>query len=149
MDVAYLTALSALAGSVVGGLTSGLTTWIAVRMQARAGRLAGDLVHRQELFRDFIVAASKTYGNALMNSEPQIGELVELYALISRMRVLCSAQLVGSADRVMGLIVDTYFGPNRTVRELRDLVKSGSGIVDPLKEFGDAARQELQRFAAP
>jgi len=31
MDVAYITALSALAGSVVGGLTAGLTTWLSHR----------------------------------------------------------------------------------------------------------------------
>ena len=28
MDVAYISALSALAGSVIGGLTSGVTTWL-------------------------------------------------------------------------------------------------------------------------
>jgi len=31
VDVAYITALSALAGSVVGGLTAGLTTWLSHR----------------------------------------------------------------------------------------------------------------------
>jgi len=30
MDVAYISALSALAGSVVGGFTSGLITWMAL-----------------------------------------------------------------------------------------------------------------------
>ncbi len=43
MDVAYLTALSALGGSVVGGLTSGFTTWLTQRTQARAGQLAREM----------------------------------------------------------------------------------------------------------
>jgi len=40
--------------------------------------------------RIFIVAASKTYGEAIVSGEPKIQVLVELYAMVSRMRVLCS-----------------------------------------------------------
>jgi hypothetical protein len=146
MEVAYISALSALAGSVVGGLTSGVTTWMALRSQTRAGRLAGQFALRQELFRDFMIAAAKTYGNALTNNEPKIAELVDLYASISRMRVLCSLKIVTCADNVMRMIIDTYLGPNRTVREVNELIKNGSAI-DPLKEFSDVAREELQAFA--
>jgi len=146
MDVAYITALSALAGSVVGGLTTGLTTWLSLRSQARAGLLAAELLRRQELFRDFIVAASKTYGDALVNSEPQISELVGLYALVSRMRVFCSPETVAGADQVMRVTIDTYFAPNKTVRELRDLIQTGTAI-DPLKDFSEAARKELRAFS--
>ena len=64
MDVAYVSALSALAGSVVGGLTSGYTTWLSQRAQAKAGQLAHDLSRREDLYKDFIVAASKAYGEA-------------------------------------------------------------------------------------
>ena len=145
MDVGSITALSALAGSAAGGLTSGIMTWISARSQALAGHLAGELTRRQDLFRDFIIAASKAYGCALTNSEPQVPELVELYALMSRMRVLCSPQIVECADRVLRRIIDTYFAPNRTVRELHELVKSGAGI-DPLTEFSDAAREALRAF---
>ncbi len=109
MDTAYLTALSALAGSVVGGLTTGITTWISLRSSARTGRLAAELVRRQELFRDFIIAASKAYGHALISEQPQVQEIIELYAMISRMRILCSPELVACADRIMRLTIDTYF----------------------------------------
>src|SRR6266478_5411293 len=90
MDVAYLSALSAIAGSVVGGLTAGITTWLSQRAQARAGQLAREMSRRDDLYKDFIVAASKAYGDALLSNEPQIPELVALAALISRMRVLSS-----------------------------------------------------------
>jgi len=146
MEVEYITALSAIAGSLVGGLTSGMATWMSARSQAQAGHLSGELMRRQDLFRDFIVAASKCYGNALTNNDPQIAELVELYALMSRMRVLCSPKIVSRADEVLRLVIETYFRPNRTVRELHELVKGGTGI-DPLKDFSDAAREELQAFA--
>jgi hypothetical protein len=86
MDTAYVSAISALAGSVIGGLTSGFTTWLSQRSQARAGMVAHDLARREDLIRDFIVAASKTYGDAIINSEPKMPELVDLYAMVSRMR---------------------------------------------------------------
>lgn len=143
MDLAYVSALSALAGSVVGGLSTGATTWLSYRAQARAGRLAYDLSRRQDLFRDFIVAASKLYTNALVSSEPKLEELVELYSMISRMRILCSPETVARADKIMVATVDTFFAPNKTLRDLRELIKSGSGI-DPLKEFSEAAREELR-----
>ena len=43
MDVAYVSALSALAGSVVGGLTAGITSWLGLHAQARAGQLAREM----------------------------------------------------------------------------------------------------------
>jgi hypothetical protein len=143
MDVAYVSALSALAGSVVGGLTSGISTLMSQRAQARAGQLAHDMSRREELYKDFIVAASKAYGNAIVSNEPQIQDLVDLYAMISRVRVLSRPQTVACADRIMRTTIDTYFAPNKTMRELRDLIKSGTGI-DPLKDFSDAAREELR-----
>lgn len=145
--MAYISALSALAGSVIGGLTSTLTTWMTQRTQARATHLALDITRRQDLYRDFIAAASKTYGDALVNSEPQLPNLVALYSMISRMRVLSEPRIVLCADKVMGTIVDTYFSPNRSVRELRDLIKAGAGI-DPLKEFSEAAREEVRAYPA-
>jgi hypothetical protein len=47
MDVAYLSALSALAGSIVGGLTSGVGGWLNQRAQARAGRLEHEILRRE------------------------------------------------------------------------------------------------------
>jgi len=75
-DAAYLSVLSALAGSLVGGLTSGITTWLSVRDQARSGRLAHELSQRDELYKDFIVASSKIYGDAMLTNEPQMQDLV-------------------------------------------------------------------------
>lgn len=40
-----------------------------------------------------------------------------------------------------------YFAPNKTVRELHELMKSGTGI-DPLKDFSEAARDELRAFTS-
>ena len=142
MEVAYISALAALAGSVIGGVTSTGMTWLTQRAQTRSGQLAHEFARREELYRDFIVAASKTYGDALVSSEPKLPELIALYSVISRMRVLSAPRTVASADKVMLTIIDAYFTPNRSLRELRDLIKAGAGI-DPLKDFSQAAREEV------
>jgi hypothetical protein len=66
--------------------------------------------------------------------------------MVSRMRVLNMPKSVVRADQVMRSILDTYFSPNRTIADLRELVKTGGG-VDPLKDFSEAAPEELRAFA--
>lgn len=142
MDAAYLSALSALGGSIIGGLTSGLTTWMNQRAQARVARLEHDLSRREDLFTDFIVEASKAYGDALQSNEPKMQEIIALYAMISRMRVLCAPRTVALAEEVAEATINAYFAPNTTIADLHAMLKSGKG-VDPLKEFADAAREDL------
>ena len=146
MNVAYLSALSAIGGSVVGGLTSGITTWLSQRVQTRAGQLAREMARRDDLYKDFIDAASRAYANALMSNEPKVQELVALSSLISRMRVLSSPRTLASAEKILETTISDYFAPNRTIPELRELMKSGAGI-DPLKDFSEAAREELRVFS--
>src|SRR5438876_5246262 len=123
MDIAYISALAALAGSVVGGLTSGLTTWLSQRAQVRAGQLAHEMSRRDDLYKDFIVAASKAYGDAILSNEPQMQELVALYAMISRMRVGSLPRTLAAAEKVVDTTIGTYFAPNKTIREQQEMMK--------------------------
>src|SRR5579863_3096030 len=145
MDAAYFSAVAALVGSVVGGIAAGGATWLSQRAHARAGQMAHEAGLREDLYRDFITAASRAYSDALLNSEPQIPKLVSLYAMISRMRIVSSPRTIECADTIMLTVVDTYFSPNRSVLELRDLARSGSGI-DPLRDFSEVAREEMRLF---
>jgi hypothetical protein len=145
MDVAYISALSALGGSVVGGLISGIATWAAQREQTRAVQRVHDKSWREELYKDFIVAASKAYGDAIVSNAPQMQELIALYAMISRMRVLSSPRVVTCAQEIMRVTVDTFFAPNKTLAEMHELIKNGTA-VDPLKDFSETVRDELRTF---
>jgi hypothetical protein len=142
MDIAYISALSALGGSVIGGLTSGVTSWLGVKSQVTAGERAHDRGRREELYKDFIVAASRAYGNALVGNDPPVQEVVELHAMTSRMRVVSSPKIIECAERIVRLTVDTYFEPNKTMRQMHDMMKAGTAI-DPLREFSETAREEL------
>jgi hypothetical protein len=143
MDPAYISALAALLGSVVGALSTGIASWIGQRAQEQAKTRAHEVSRREDLFRDFIVAASKTYAEAIVTSEPPLPELIALYGMVSRMRVFCYPQTVACAEKVMLTTIDTFFKPNMTIREVHEMMISGKGI-DPLREFSEGARDELR-----
>jgi hypothetical protein len=149
MDVAYISAFSALAGSIVGGLMSGFTNWLNQRYQAKAGLIAHERAHREGLYRDFIVAASKSFGEANMRSEPQVQELVELYGMVSQMRVESSPHTIACAEAVVRATIAAYFAPNKTLADLYEAMQSGDEGMDPLKDFAETAREELSSLRYP
>jgi hypothetical protein len=144
MDTAYFSALAALSGSVIGGLTSLAASWLSQDVQARAQRIFQDKSRRQELYKAFIEEASRLYGDALVTDKAEISGLVALYALVSRMRVISSPSVVQAANAVVALTLDTYFKPNRTLRELRDVIKGDH--LDPLRSFSEACRDDLRKL---
>ena len=143
MDGAFLSAFSALGGSLVGGLISGIATWASQRSQAKASLIAHQISIREHLYMDFIATATKIYGNAIVSDKPQIEDLATLQAMITRMRIISSARIVVCAEEVQRQTTDTYFMPNKTIKELYEAMKSGR-IIDPLKEFSDAVREEAR-----
>jgi hypothetical protein len=143
MDAAYLTALAALAGSAVGGLTSLASAWLTQHRQDRITRLSQDKARRRKLYKQFIDEGSKLYADALSRNEAEVSTLVGIYALISRMRVLSSDAVVEKAEAVVQLIVDTYSAPNKTFPELRELVNQHT--IDPLRAFSEECREELNQ----
>lgn len=146
MDGATISALAALTGSVVGGVTALATSWLTQQAQARAQESAGDRATREALYRDFIVEASRLYGNALTHDKAEVSDLVSIYAMVSRMRVRSSPRIVEQAERVGDRIIATYLAPNKDLRELRDMLKSEG--MDPLRGFSEACREELRPLRA-
>jgi hypothetical protein len=144
MDSAFISALAALAGAAIGGLTSFATSWVTQQAQAKAQRLAHKLTRREELYKDFIEEASKLYADSLIRDTPDVSQLVRLYALINLMRVVSSTRIVEDADKVARMIVNSYLAPNKTFPELRDMVNSGA--MDPLRDFSEACREEIHRL---
>jgi hypothetical protein len=141
-DPAYLPAVAALAGSAIGGLTSLASAWLTQRHQDRAKQLSQDKGRRQLLYKQFIDEASKLYADALVHDKSDIAALVSIYALIAQMRILSSLAVVGKAEEVVRTIVETYFAPNKTFPEFRELVDSGT--IDLLGAFTDECRTDLQ-----
>ena len=144
MEPATISALAALAGATIGGVTSFAATWLTQRTQAKVQELTHSLTVREQLYKAFIKEASKLYADALVNEISDISNLVELYAMISEMRVISARNTVEGAEKVARLIVNTYRSPNKTLPELEDMVNRGA--IDVLQIFSEAARQEFRRL---
>ena len=146
MDVSFIPALAGLTGAAIGGLTSGFVSWLAQKTQSRMQLLAQDKIPRQELYKEFIEAATKCYADALRNEEPDIPSLVNLYGKIGRMRVLSSRKVLASAEQIGQKIINMYLEPNKTFFELHDMVNKNT--VDILGNFGEACREEFHSLHA-
>lgn len=146
MNGSIVSALAALTGAAVGGLTSGVTNWVNHRSQVRAQWLNHEKSRRQILYKDFIEEASKCYIDALQHNEADVSGLVGLYAKLSRMRVLSSAQVIDSAEKVARKILDTYLEPDRGFSELREMAIDGT--IDLLRDFSSACHDEFEDMRA-
>jgi hypothetical protein len=146
MDAAYFSAFAALAGSVIGGLTSLGTSWLTQHSQLGAQRFARNLERRETLYRDFINEASRLYADAFEHDQTELSNLVKLFAMISQMRVVSSPGIVEDADKVARLIMGTYLAPSKTFGAFESVL--GSHEVDPLRRFSEACREELQQLGA-
>ena len=147
MNASVVTALAALAGAAIGGLTSVIASWLAQHAQARAQQMAQNQIRRQELYKEFIEQSSKLYLHALQNDAADVSALMGLYAQLSRMRILSSAAVLDSANQILKKIVDTYLEPNKTFPELREM--ANSRLIDPLRNFSEACREEFQLRSSP
>jgi len=144
MDAAYISAFAALAGTAIGGLTSFATSWMTQHSQARAQRLASERERREALFGRFLEEAAKLYADALQHKRDDTSALIGIYALTNRIRLTSSARVVESADTVVRIIFDAYLAPNLTLEEIR--MSWSDRNIDPLRDFSEACREELERF---
>ena len=142
MEPAYFSALAALAGSTIGGLTSLMASWLTQHVQFRAQQRASDLNRRAQLYEHFIEEASRLYTDAYEHNEAEASKLVNLSALVSKMRVLSSSKIVENADSVVRVIIETYLGPNKTFRDVVEILDNDA--MNPLREFSNACREVLR-----
>jgi hypothetical protein len=144
VDVSIISALAALTGAAVGGLTSGIATWMNHRSQVRVEWILHEKSRRQILYRDFIEEASKCYIDALQHDKADIPGLVGLYAKLSAMRALSSTPVVLCAQDVARKILDTYLEPDKSFVELREMAIDGT--IDLLRGFSDACHDEFEKM---
>ena len=140
MDTAYISALSALAGSAIGALASFGTTWLTQHHQDRTQRLAQESTRREKLYGEFINEASKLFADALVHALEDPAKLIALYAMFGRLRLFASAETVNSADIVIKQILQTYFSPNEDFHNRRVMEKH----LDLLGEFTRTCRADLK-----
>ena len=139
---AYLSAVAALVGTFVGGVTSIATSWLGQQRQTKEQRRAREKDELQELYKQFIQDASKLYGDALEHNTTEIVKLVDIYATLNRIRVLSSPKVIAEADNALRMIIETYAKENTTFSGVRHSISHG--FPDPLRAFSEACHEELE-----
>ena len=141
MDAAYISALSALGGATIGGLASFGSSWLTQRTQLHFSHHEAVKAKREALYAEFVDEAARLYGDALGHQKDEVADLVKIYALIGRIRLVSPRPVVTAAERTLDTISQTYLAPNRSLHEVMDDVHRGGS--DFFAEFGEACRRDL------
>src|SRR4029450_8535840 len=141
MKDAYVTALVALAGSIVGALASFMTTWLTLNAQERANRASRAMARRKSLYVEFIEEAARVCTDALDHKLDDVSKLVHVYALASKLRLFAPAQVLTQVDDVMRQIIDMDKSPDKGFRE--SMERHEYENMDVLRAFSEACRKDL------
>ncbi|MFO1205856.1 MAG: hypothetical protein U1E63_09060 [Burkholderiales bacterium] len=134
--------MSAILGSLVGGSATVATAWVTQRTLGRRELVREELRRRETLYGEFIGESAKVLMDAFTHTLEKPETLLTFYALLSRIRLSASDEVLAEAERLMTRITEQYFSGNLTVEEIRQLAHSED--ADPLKAFGEACRVELK-----
>lgn len=109
--------------------------------------LIQEAVKRETLYAEFIIEASKRLTEAWGHQAEGPEVFAGLYSAIERMRLTSSGEVIRVAEQVVRFVVEAYAAPDKSLDELRELVKS-EDEGDPLREFSEACRVELRALRA-
>jgi hypothetical protein len=144
MDTAWISAFSAVMGSLVGAFTSFVTTYANQRAQYRRDFLSRQFAQRENLYSEFINEAARLQADSLEQEVVKPSTLVAIYAPENRIRLNASDEVVQAASNAIKLIVESYRQPKMTDEDIRR--GAYLEVEDPVKEFGEACRRELGRL---
>jgi hypothetical protein len=138
---ATIPTLSAFGGSVIGALSSTLSAWIGQRQRERRELVANEVSQREQLYSDFINESARLVVDAVQHSLENPSTLVPIYALISRIRLRSSTEVIASGERLIETILKVYIEPNLTPEEIQSAANKHN---DHLEEFSNVCRAELE-----
>jgi hypothetical protein len=145
MDAAIITAAAAIGGSIVGALGTLISASITQRFHDRRELMATQFARREALYSDFISESARQLVNSMESNVVDPKNLVPMYALLSRIRLSSSPQVLAAAEDVLNVIMEMYAKPNMTEEQIRSLAMRRE---DPLKFFGEICRSELESVHA-
>jgi hypothetical protein len=140
-NTATISALAAIFGSLTGALTSSVSTWITQKHQGRRDLLAKRIFYREQLYSDFISESAHAMADAIQHNLQDPNNLTPAYALLSRMRLSSSTDVLASAERVIQHIMNTDSETKLTFEEIQSRAAKRE---DPLRDFSDIWRAELE-----
>jgi len=141
INLAYLSAASALLGSAAGGVTSVVSTWLGRRHQERSLRLSQEWARRERIFSVFIDQASQMFAQALSQTHLEDpASIVPLYATMGKLRLFASERTIAAAQEVMDRIIEIHYLPSP---DFKSRPSQNKQEFDLLRDFTEACRLEL------
>jgi hypothetical protein len=142
MDVSWIGALTGVMGALVGGSATIATAWLTQRSQSVRELVRDEVQKREALYGEYVGECAKLLMDAFAHTLEKPETLLRAYALINRIRLCASPEVLSEAERLMVRITEQYFANNLTVDELRRVARSTE--ADPMRPFGEACRAELR-----
>src|SRR5262245_54226240 len=146
MDTHLITVLAAAVGSIIGAAASVSTTWITQHKQTLRELAQVRLRERETLYSEFITEASRLTLHATSHSLETLDELVSLYGIVGRIRLLSHDDVLREAEICCQRIVELYAQPNRSVEHF--IASFDPDEHDPLKPFSTTCRKELWKITS-
>jgi hypothetical protein len=146
MDNTLTGILAALGGSVIGATTPVLSNFVLQKSLTQRELTNRELAQRGELYSEFIRQGTLCYAKALSQSLENMDEVVAMYALVNRIRLFASAEVLGAAETFVKKLVEQYGENNMSIDQLKTVALEQR--VDPLNDFALKCRSELREIYA-
>jgi hypothetical protein len=143
MDNTLTSVLAALCGSIVGASTPVLSNFVLQRSQTQREMTNREIAQREELYAEFIRQGTSCYATALAQSLEKIDDIVAMYALVNRIRLFASDNVLEAAEAFVEKLIARYGEHNMSIQELKTIALEKH--ADPLNDFALKCRLELRQ----
>jgi hypothetical protein len=143
MDNTLTSVLAALGGSIIGASTPVLSNFVLQRSQTQRELTNREIAQREDLYSEFIRQGTSCYAKALSQSLENIDEVVEMYALVNRIRLFASGNVLEAAEAFVKKLVERYGEKNMSIDQIKSVALEKH--ADPLNDFALKCRAELRK----
>src|SRR3984957_6886063 len=142
MDNTLTSVLAALGGSIIGASTPVLRNFVLQRSQPQRDLTKREITQREDLYSEFIREGTACYAKALSQSLENIDEVVKRYALVNRIRLFASGNVLEAAEAFVKKLVEKFGEKNMSIDQIKSVALEKH--ADPLNDFALKCRAELR-----
>ena len=142
MDNTLTSVLAALGGSAIGATTPVISNFLLQRSVTQRELISREIAQREELYAEFISKGSACYAKAMSKDMRTMDEVVALYALVNRIKLFATGDVLEAAEAFVKQVVEKYGEENMTISQITSIAHEQH--LDPLGDFAFKCRAELR-----
>lgn len=144
LNSAELSAVSALAGTAIGGITQFISNNVVQRSLTQREMASRELAERLTLYAEFIRFGATVYTEASTSNLDKLDDLVFLHALVGRIRLLGSEPVIQAAEDFTYLVTKRYGEKKLSLEDMREVTSQPH--LNPLQDFSMRCREEIRHL---